>query len=160
MLIEEHPDRAFPNFLGILLVRAHDSILSRNRASGKPGAVRAAVESTLLAKGYQKDETSPDFLVGYHLSLDKKLDVSTVNTHYGYAGYGVGGRWGTFGFPETRVREYEQGTLIIDVVEASAHKLVWRGSGTRRVSRNPSPEQVTERVNAAVAEILAKFPPS
>ena len=48
---------------------------------------------------------------------------------------------------------------MIDFVDAPARRLVWRGSGTRRLSRDPKPERVTQRVNDAVDEILGQFPP-
>jgi hypothetical protein len=123
----------------------------------------AAVDRTLAARGYALvQDRTPDFYVNHHLSTEQRLDVRTMNT--GYAGGPYGGRWGGagwggVGWTETRVEQYEEGTLVIDFVDASARRLVWRGSGTRRLSRNPQPDRVTERVNEAVDEILAQFPP-
>jgi hypothetical protein len=116
--------------------------------------VRAAVERTLAAKGYrQVKRGTPDFYVGSAIYVQQKLDVYTINHYYGW-GY----RWGV-GFPETRVAEYDEGELVIDVADAKVRKLVWRGSGSKRIDPDPSPERVTENVNRAVEEILADFPP-
>jgi hypothetical protein len=119
--------------------------------------VRDAVEAELALKGYEKlAGGKPDFFIGYHLSLTTKLDVTRMNNYYGY---GVGRRWGAAGVPETVVTEYEVGALVLDVVDAKREKLVWRGSGQRRVQESPTPEETTRRVREAVAEILKRFPP-
>ena len=119
--------------------------------------IRRAVESTLQARGFEKAAPrTADFVVAYHLSLEQRLDVRTMDSYYGYRRYGA---WG-YGGTQTTVSQYEQGTLIIDVADARAQRLVWRGSGSRRVSQSSDPEKATENVNRAVQEILAKFPPT
>ncbi len=120
--------------------------------------LRSSIEGNLMDRGYRKSE-SPDFFIGYHLSMEQKMDIQTINTHYGYGGYGRHGSWGTVGYPETRVRQYEVGTLVIDVAAAAEKKLVWRGWGTDRLQKNPKPEGANERVRAVVDQILDQFPP-
>jgi hypothetical protein len=51
------------------------------------------------------------------------------------------------------------GAPVIDVIDATSRQLVWRGSGSRAVSRNPTPEQTTAVIDEAVRSILAQFPP-
>jgi len=116
--------------------------------------IRAAVRRSLRSKGFtQVLEGVPDFYVVYHLSIESKLDVYSVNRGYiDYYGWG----WSV---PETRVREYEEGTLVIDIADPRDKELVWRGVGQGRVRQQSTPEKTTAEVNAAVAEILAAFPP-
>jgi hypothetical protein len=78
-----------------------------------------------------------------------------VLNHYGRGPYR---RWGVASF-ETHVNQYDEGTLVIDIVDAEAGKLVWRGSGSRRISTSPTPQKTTRRINEAVEAILARFPP-
>ncbi len=120
--------------------------------------VRFAVEQELASKGYRKIlEGTPDFYVGYHLSLTTKLDARTVDAHYGY---GSAGRWGRMGIPETRYYESEEGILVLDIVDAKLEKLVWRASGQRRIGEpSTTPEESERRVREAVAEVLKYFPP-
>ena len=121
----------------------------------------AAVDRTLATKGYSKiEDGKPDFYVNYHLATQTKLDVRTIDygAPYGYGVWGVGG-WGGVGWSETYTVPYDEGTLAIDVIDIAKRKLVWRGIGVGRLKENPKPEQVTERVNAAVDEVLAQFPP-
>jgi hypothetical protein len=118
--------------------------------------VRSAIERTLMSKGYRPaTETEPDFYVGYFLSLEQKLDVYTIDRYYSAGPYR---RWDAPGF-ETHVSQYEEGTLVIDIVDAKAGRLVWRGSGSRRISKSPTPQKTTQRVNEAVEAILKRFPP-
>jgi hypothetical protein len=64
--------------------------------------------------------------------------------------YGMGG---------VDVTQYQQGTLIIDIIDMSDQKLVWRGTGSGVMSDSPSVEERTQNVNNAVNQILAQFPP-
>lgn len=57
------------------------------------------------------------------------------------------------------MRQYDEGTLIIDVSDARKKELVWRGVGSGRLRKETTPEQMTQDIDLAVAEILAQFPP-
>jgi hypothetical protein len=120
--------------------------------------IRGLIESQLAAQGYTKvSGGTPDFLVGYHVALEKKLAVSTMNDYYGYrAGWGwsYGAGTGTM-MPQSYTYEYEQGSLIIDVVNPETHDLIWRGSAQAEVNRKKGNEQLTE----AIKRILERFPP-
>jgi len=117
-----------------------------------------AVDEALSAKGYAKVQRGADFLVGWHLSLQGKVDVTTVNSYYGY-GYGRWRRGGVAVAQNTRVREYDEGTLIIDIVDAASNELVWRGSAQGEVHAQASSEERSERVRSAVQKVLADYPP-
>ena len=101
-----------------------------------------------------------DFGVGYRGSIQEKIDVQTIDRYYGY-----GPGWGQYGpgyggiATETYVDQYDEGTLIIDVVDNRSRKLVWRGSTSARVREDETPAKRTERTQAAVDAILAEFPP-
>jgi hypothetical protein len=123
--------------------------------------IRRAIEDQLSMQGYRKsDPGQASFLLGYHLSLGKGLQVNTVNDYYGY-GYGRYGGWGgpSAGTSTTTVREYETGTLIIDIVDGGKDELVWRGSGMTRLSKTTTPKKSDKVVAEVVREILKKFPP-
>lgn len=127
--------------------------------------VHTAVDSALAARGFSKVETDPDFLVAYHVSLDRRQSVQTLNSYYGYGpgwGYGYGsyyrpGYW--TGPPETYVYEYEEGTLILDIVNPESKELMWRGSAQDEVRFKSSPEKDQTQLDQAVTEMLENFPP-
>ena len=118
--------------------------------------VRRAVDSQLAARGHR--EASPDeadFLVAYHVALETKLDVDTIDYGYGYGwGHWYGGTRSS-----TRVREYEQGTLLLDFVDPKTRQLLWRGSSSARIRPDSSPEEHQKRADEAVAAMLERFPP-
>ena len=134
-------------------------------ATGSPRAdspllhqrIRQAIEAQLASQGYVV-AADPQLRVGYHVSTETKLDVRTVNSHYGY-GHWNGRNVDIRGEATTYVNEYERGRLVIDVVDTLRNALVWRGVGERRLRSEPTSDQVTQSVRQAVAEILERFPP-
>jgi hypothetical protein len=54
------------------------------------------------------------------------------------------------------VRQYKQGTLIIDLIDASTKELVWRGVGKSEITNEDREEQIKQ----VVSDILAKYPPA
>lgn len=121
--------------------------------------VREAVDRTLTSRGYRISDDAADFYVAYHLSLKRKLDLEPMTGSI-FLGRGYYGSWGGIGVHSgSGVTEYEEGTLVIDVNDAKTNKLVWRGWASRRVREHSTPEQTTDTINKAVAEILAQFPP-
>jgi len=108
----------------------------------------------LAAKGYTKG-TSPDFQIGYNASVVGKQTVQMMNTYYGYApGWYASGTMAT-----AQVYEYKEGTLVIDIVDPAARKLIWRGSAQAELNRNPSTEEKKRKADEAVKKIFEQFPP-
>lgn len=128
--------------------------------------IHEAVDSVLAARGFTKVTSNPDFLVAYHVSLDRRRSIQTLNSYYGYGpgwGYGYGvthrpGYWG--GAPGTYVYEYEEGTLLLDIVNPENKELMWRGSAQDEVSFKSEPEKYQAQINEAVRKMLEKFPPT
>lgn len=113
--------------------------------------VGAAVERELKAKGYAPAEGAPDFLVATYVGRQSRIQV----TDWGY-GYGPRGAWYGGGVD---VYQYEEGSLIVDIVDARSKQLVWRGTATSIIDPGATPEERTERINEAVAKIFGDFPP-
>ena len=77
-----------------------------------------AIEKKLAAKGYERAVTGePDLLVHYHASVNQRVEVSAADAHYGYC----------YDNCEPRIVDYEEGTLVVDVVDRNTGKVVWRG---------------------------------
>ena len=62
----------------------------------------------------------------YHVGAQDKVDVQSWGYGYGYGPGRYHGTWGGGGGIETY--NYTEGTLIIDIVDASSKQLVWRGT--------------------------------
>lgn len=119
----------------------------------------SSIKKELEAKGFTENNATPDFLVNATtLAKDKKQVTGTTN-YYGYGGYYRPYSWGPgFGGTTTyNVYEYRDGSLIIDLVDASTKKLVWQGTGNKEIDM---PLKNAEKViPEAVTKILASFPP-
>jgi hypothetical protein len=116
-----------------------------------------AIKANLTAKGYTLSENA-DFGIALFFTKDTKTSIqSTGGYGYGY-GYGYRGYGGIGG--STYVSQYDEGTLVIDFVDMAKQELVWRGVGTGVLSENPTVEERTEKINNAVTQILAQFPPT
>lgn len=120
--------------------------------------IEEAIALALGDKGFNRTEVSPDFLVAIHLESKDKFDVQ--HWGYSYAPYDLyyrgAGYWGSGGIT---VQQYQQGTLIIDVVKTADKELVWRGVGTKALSSNPTPKTIDRNVNMVVSKIMRSFPP-
>jgi hypothetical protein len=80
--------------------------------------LQGAIEKKLAAKGFElATGGDADLLVHYHASVNQRVDVYTADQRYGYC----------YGNCEPQVVDYDQGTLVIDIVDAKTKKVVWRG---------------------------------
>jgi hypothetical protein len=120
------------------------------------GRVRRAVDDALASKGYEKKAAGgADFEITYHVALEKQIDVQTYVDSYPH-GY----RWHAGpSHAYTSVREYDVGSLVLDVIDPNRKQLIWRGATQARIQDNGTPEQREQRAREAVNAILAKFPP-
>ena len=121
--------------------------------------IRTAADHVLQKRGYEKAVSgTPDFLIGHHLAVEGKLDISTVNNYYGY-GYGYwGGPWG-YGYSNTYVRDYQEGTLILDIADGITNELVWRSAAVAEVNQSSNPEKRQQAIQSVVLKMLDTFPP-
>jgi len=128
--------------------------------------VRNAVDNSLASKGYKEESLGKvDFLITYHVTLDKQTGIQAINSYNNY-GPGWGWRYGRHYSPysgfygnETLVYTYDEGSLIIDIVEPNSRELIWRGSATDRVNFSHSPEKKKKKITEAVNKLLEQFPP-
>lgn len=132
-----------------------ESIDPRLYAPELDARVRREVERALAARGYERVDAGGDFGVRYHVAVEEMVDVQTINEYYGYgAGLGASPSGGT----TTYTRTWEQGTLILDVVDRDAARLVWRGSAQAEIHPGADSAHRDERVRRAVEGILSGFP--
>lgn len=121
--------------------------------------VRFAVDQALQAKGMQMVNANPDVLVAWHGAINGKMSLQTVSSHYGY-GYGWYGYGGMgMGASTTYVNEWDEGTLLVDIIEGGKRELIWRGSAQAELKKRQDPQEGQEFLNDVVARMLADFPP-
>jgi hypothetical protein len=122
--------------------------------------IRSAIDNTLTARQYsQVNAAEADFLLLYNVVVEQRISSSNVS-----GGVSVGrssrGRHGSIGISTgSQVRTYEQGTMLIDVIDVARDKLVWRGTSAQALPDLSDPQRLTDHINATVAAILEQFPP-
>jgi len=112
--------------------------------------VRSFVADGLVARGLREtQESSADLLIHYHASVHQRFDVYTVDSERGYEYHGE----------EEQLFDYEEGTLVLCMVDRSTSRVVWRGYVHTNVEGvMDDPELIEERLTEAVHKVLERFP--
>ncbi|MFQ5456875.1 MAG: DUF4136 domain-containing protein [Myxococcota bacterium] len=133
--------------------------------------IKIAVRRRFAELGYKEtDQGEPDFYVGYHAAVARRVESSKPSDYYGAIGEkgylgGYRSRYGAYGEDWGRVSvpipayEYDMGTLVLDIIEAESGSLVWRGWARAEIDLWVPGGGGGERIDEAVTKILANFPP-
>ena len=115
--------------------------------------IRAALEAGLEAKGYsQVVNGAPDFLVAYRAAVGRRIETRSTAVPVGYG-------WGTTVVSGTELYTYDEGTLLVDIVDPKTKMLLWRGTARKAVDGDASAKDRDEIVRNAVEKLLERFPP-
>ena len=119
--------------------------------------ISATIEHTLAKKGLQKVATNSDILVDYHVFVKENSFQKT----YCPTGYYRGGRylpeianWSQCDVPLV-TQNYDDGTLIIDIIDSRTQQLIWRGSAKDAID---NPNYASEILGNKVHQVLKKLP--
>jgi len=117
--------------------------------------LKNAVTREMKMRGISLSD-QPDLRINFYINSKDKIRSRQTPTAGGYYGY-RGSHYGAWGGYETRIDQYTEGTLNIDVVDVRSKKLVWEGAIVGRVT-----EDVLNNLEAvldeAVHEIYKSFP--
>jgi len=126
--------------------------------------IRDAIEYAMNLKGMLKVEPArADLLLTYHGIVDQQVNLSTIDSFYGASPYwGPYGRWWGYGGSTTYVNTFNEGTLILDMLENVAgndDRLVWRGTATSTINEANDPATRRQNLRNGAVKLLADFPP-
>ena len=110
---------------------------------------KTIMEQRLSAKGIVINEDNPDFFIAYHSNVERRTDIT--NWGYGYSPW--------YGRSGLEVYTYDEGTAVVDFVEANSKELIYRSSLSAEVNRYKDAKKRMERIEEAVDKILENFPP-
>jgi hypothetical protein len=131
--------------------------------------IDTALETAFGDKGFVilAEENAPkaDLLISWTLILNDKTDVRTRQTpssNIGYSRFGGYNRYSMYNCwsctqTEVSVKNYTEGTFIVDMISPELKRSVWRSEVQSRLKGEPSHDQ--DKYNAAAARIVASFPP-
>lgn len=121
--------------------------------------LKDAATRELEARGFRRSD-DPDLLVNFSIDTQEKVRSRSVPT----GGYGVGydpfydvyfDGWAMT--HETRIEQYTEGNLDIDVIDPQQRKVVWQGTTKGRLTRKDY-ENPQATLSGAVQEIFRQFP--
>ena len=117
-------------------------------------ALQSALRSGLASRGLNEQQAGKaDLYIVPTVFTQEKLHAMPVG---GYTYYpSMYGRYIGGSAMNVEVRQYTEGTLVIDFVDRKTHKLVFRGLGQAGVS---STERNAAAIQAAVNKIVAAYP--
>jgi hypothetical protein len=115
-----------------------------------------AIHQSLQERGLRPDENSPDCRIAFFTTTEKRTEMQDLGLAGGYYRHGwKSGGWSSYA--PVSIDEYEEGTLILDVIDTQSGQLAWRGATSRRLGHSAPNEG---EVQTAVSQILTEFPPA
>ena len=123
--------------------------------------IKDAVNAQLAAKGWTQVDNGADVAI---VAIKTTQTEKTLQPYY--ANFGFGGGWGwrrfggygdSFGDSTTTEQDYKEGTLVVDMYDASTKQLIWRASAEDMLSDKA--EKNEKNLDKGVAKMFKSFPP-
>jgi hypothetical protein len=142
-----------------LVKNAPDELTNPNLSQEVLGPhIVEAVDRELARRGLtQADRNTADVLVVYFAALTVGFNKSYVGEYYGYI-TGWPSPIPTGLAPSTSADIYEQGTVVVDMVQRASNRAIWRGSVATRVQQGRKLEERIERINEGTERMFEQFP--
>ncbi len=122
------------------------------------GRMNEDIGRVLMERGYDvvEDAQQADLLLSWHLVTQERTDVRTYNSMS--ARYTSCWSCPTPHSTNVTVRQFTQGTLIVDMIDPAGNRSVWRSILEERMRDLSGSEAAAMRREVALA-IFADFPP-
>ena len=123
----------------------------------------AAFDAELAKKGLQKasGETS-DLVIVYQFGASQEKQMTSFSSDFGY-GPGWRGGWYGGGMGSTTTTATTStihiGSVVLDMFDASAKKLVWRGMASKTLDPKAKPDKQSKNMAKAAEKMLKNYPP-
>ncbi|TNF83226.1 MAG: DUF4136 domain-containing protein [Gammaproteobacteria bacterium] len=123
------------------------------------GRIMESIRVTMNGKGYNEvsNVEAADMAIGFTVGSRDQIKVDTYPSsfHGGYSrrGYYYGYNYGT----ETRVRQYTEGQLAVDIFDVASKNPAFHGVASKKITDSDRENQ-QQTLNAITAEALAGFP--
>ena len=110
--------------------------------------IQRAVERRLNARAFVKTTTDrPDLLIHCQASVTQEINANGSDQPYAFCG-------------DCKPHVYDAGTIVVDLVDARTHRLVWRGWAEGSIEGVVDDQAwMEQRIDEAVARILERLPP-
>jgi Domain of unknown function (DUF4136) len=116
--------------------------------------IKQAIDKALAGKGLKKAAgDTADLFIGYQVAVNQERQWNTYNTG-GYGAWRYGGGMGSATSTTIQI-----GTVALDMYDAAAKELVWKGQASKTLSGEKDPEKRQKNIDKAMAKLLKDFPP-
>lgn len=116
-----------------------------------------SVSTELTSRGLRQSD-SPDLLVDFFVTTEDRIDVRTTSTgmHRVHRSHWNRGCCSTWPMYQTTVRQYTEGTLLIDLIDPGRNAMVGEGAAQSRIRSN---EVTQQQIDDVVGQIMARMLP-
>ena len=115
----------------------------------------SSVNRELISRGMSLSD-SPDLLVDFVVSAEDRIDVRSTPSHTVHRSHWNRGfsTWPTY---NTTVRQYTEGSLIIDLIDPATNTLVGEGGAQNRISSTEfNQQQIDEIVSKVMSQLMPR----
>jgi hypothetical protein len=115
----------------------------------------ASMDREMAARGLTQSNT-PDLLVDFVVSAEDRIDIRSTPSHTVHRSHWNRSfnTWPTY---STRVRQYTEGSLIIDLIDPATNTLVAEGGAQNRINNTDfTQQQIDDIVSQIMAEMLPR----
>ena len=114
--------------------------------------IQGAIERNLAARGFERAAATatPDVRVHFHAVIDRRIAANQLDSQSGYCSRND---------CQAGVSDYEEGTLVIDLIDVRTNRLVWRGwaqDSVEGVLDNQG--RLARKIEQAVRLMFARLP--
>lgn len=153
------------------------AVVYKNKEDGRDfdrDRISRLVSAYMKNKGYLNVEKSAaDFYVTMHLNVEQKSQIETNYetiglrpVPYTYMGFERPYPLRPAGMiamePDvrvtTRTNEYEEGRLVLEILDVKENRVVWQGIAKDRLSDDYTQKEKSEYLNKVIAELFKDFP--
>jgi hypothetical protein len=153
------------------------AVVYKNKSDGRDfdrDRISRLVTAYMKDKGYLNVEKSAaDFYVTMHLNVEQKSQIETNYetiglrpVPYTYLGFERPYPLRPAGMiamePDvrvtTRTNEYEEGRLVLEILDVKENRVVWQGIAKDRLSDDYTQQEKSEYLNKVISELFKDFP--
>lgn len=121
-----------------------------------------AIKADMTSKGFAETANNPDLLINATAIFEAKQRVVANTNYYDVGGYYRPYGWGSLngmnGITTVNVYDYTDGSLIIDILDATRKQLIWQGTGNKEIDKPSKNPDAT--IKEAIGKIMENFPPN
>jgi hypothetical protein len=119
--------------------------------------LKDATRREMQKRGYTEAPQDAQLLVNFNTNVQSRTEVHS-SPSAGFYGYrsGMYGSWASYP-TDVYTKQYKEGTLAIDIVDAQKKQLVWQGVAQARLT-DAMLKKPDETIDSIIADIFEKYP--